>query len=265
MGFFSGLAKALTSDGAKVGFATAGGGAAGGALGYTAQAHFGDADNKGYEIAGHHVSQQQAWAAGGALFGAVAAGGGMAFFNHMKAGDARDYVVVVDKSAKMAGNNWTQAGMCVMQAAPEICKCDANGVTLILFDDHVQKHEGLKNETEVAHIFDGVQPGGACNLALGLEAAFADGGKTKGKTVLVITAGEPDNKNTVADILRAAADKLADKSELSVSFIQIGDDAAATQFLKWLDDSLKAKFDIVDTMKDEDLAKMGVGSAMKHD
>jgi len=265
MGFFSGLAKVLTSDGAKVGYGAAGGGVAGGAVGYAAQSHFGDPNNKGYEVAGQHISQQQAWAAGGALFGAVAGGGGMAFFNHMKAGDARDYILVVDKSAKMTGNNWTQAGMCAMQAAPEICKCDANGITLILFSDKIEKHEGLKTEADVAHVFDAAQPGGPCNLALALEAAFADGGKIKGKTLLVVTAGEPENKNAVADVLRGAADKLSAKNELSVSFIQIGDDAAATQFLKWLDDSLNAKFDIVDTMKDEDLAKMGVGSAMKHD
>ena len=56
-------------------------------------------------------------------------------------------------------------------------------------------------------------------------------------------------RHGVHDVEKTTAQQFEVDAELSVSFIQIGDDEQATRFLKELDDDLaEAKFDIVDTI-----------------
>jgi hypothetical protein len=57
-------------------------------------------------------------------------------------------------------------------------------------------------------------------------------------------------------VILEATQKLDRDEELAISFIQVGTDAAATAFLKILDDDLGragAKFDIVDTITMNDM------------
>ena len=66
--------------------------------------------------------------------------------------------------------------------------------------------------------------------------------------MIVVTDGEPNNRQAVKDVLVKQANSQDTDAELTVLFIQIGDDVAAGEFLKELDDGLGAIFDIVDTM-----------------
>ena len=74
----------------------------------------------------------------------------------------------------------------------------------------------------------------------------------------MITDGSPNNQNGVKGVLRDAASSIQHDNELSVSFIQIGDDSGAARFLKELDDNLNAKFDIVDTLAFTDMKAKGM-------
>jgi hypothetical protein len=54
-----------------------------------------------------------------------------------------------------------------------------------------------------------------------------------------------------------ATQNMRSDEELSVSFIQIGSDSGARDFLKFLDDGLKsAKFDIVDALTSDEMYGM---------
>ena len=97
----------------------------------------------------------------------------------------------------------------------------------------------------VAHRASGGTP-----TAEALAKAFEIAGKSdKPDFVIVITDGEPNNRQAVKDVLVKQANSQNADSDLTVLFIQIGDDASAANFLAELDDGLHgAKFDIVDTM-----------------
>ena len=73
----------------------------------------------------------------------------------------------------------------------------------------------------------------------------------------MITDGEPDDKNAVIREIVSATQRMNRDEELSVSFIQIGNDSGARDFLKFLDDGLKsAKFDIVDALTSDEMYGM---------
>ena len=63
---------------------------------------------------------------------------------------------------------------------------------------------------------------------------------------MVFTDGEPNNREAVKTVIRNQANKQANDADLTILFIQVGDDASAGDFLKDLDDNLNAKLDIVD-------------------
>lgn len=64
---------------------------------------------------------------------------------------------------------------------------------------------------------------------------------------MVITDGSPDDGQAVEREIIDCTKRLRDDDEMSVSFIQIGEDPGAKKYLKNLDNSLEAKgarFDI---------------------
>lgn len=80
-------------------------------------------------------------------------------------------------------------------------------------------------------------------------------GETNNLIGLIITDGEPtgeSNQTLVGDTLRAIADAQTDGEGVGFSFLQVGNDPGAAAFLKFLDDDLGAKVDIVDTKQFEE-------------
>jgi len=259
-GFLQSVGSALSSNTGHVAEGGALGAAVGGVAGY-AGAHFlGNPQGPGYNVAGHHISQEAAFAAGGVLVGGLLGAGGGAFFNHLKNKSSRDYVVVVDRSGHMQGHLWAEATAVVAQVAGEVCKIDKDGVTLILFADRPERFANITDPANVMQKLQTTSPGGNCHLAPALQSALTDHfsvGK-KETTILVVTAGEPADVNPTVDVLRDAANRIKHAKELSVTFIQVGDNTQATAFLQFLDKSLGAKHDIVDTLKDEDFKKLNL-------
>eukprot|EP00027_Filamoeba_sp_ATCC50430_P008203 CAMPEP_0168558438 /NCGR_PEP_ID=MMETSP0413-20121227/9974_1 /TAXON_ID=136452 /ORGANISM="Filamoeba nolandi, Strain NC-AS-23-1" /LENGTH=336 /DNA_ID=CAMNT_0008589567 /DNA_START=104 /DNA_END=1114 /DNA_ORIENTATION=+ len=173
------------------------------------------------------------------------------FFRNMNNQRPRDYILIVDKSGSMqVDNRWSEARAAVASLAPPICRADPDGITLYLFSNDFKVYKGVKDASKVTGIFEKTKPDCSTDLAKVLSAAFDEHFKQKNKqtTILVITDGEPDDREAVKQILRNAAQTLTHDEDLSVTFIQIGNDSSATHFLKDLDDSLDAKFDIVDTV-----------------
>jgi len=76
-------------------------------------------------------------------------------------------------------------------------------------------------------------------------------------TILVITDGVPNDKNAVVQTIKDAANMLQRDEDLSITFVQIGNDAEATKYLIHLDDTLSgAKFDIVDRVTSQEMQGM---------
>lgn len=81
--------------------------------------------------------------------------------------------------------------------------------------------------------------------------------------ILVLTAGKPDDAEGLDATLMGAVNRIADDCEtcpLSVTFVQIGNDPDATDYLSHLDNHIQAEcaktgetFDLVDTIKDDEI------------
>ena len=83
------------------------------------------------------------------------------------------------------------------------------------------------------------------------------GANRRPETILVISDGEPSDKREVEQvIINATKQYMRNDADLSITFIQIGDDAPAAAWLSELDDGLQkagARFDCVDTLGMKDL------------
>lgn len=198
----------------------------------------------------------------------------LTFFNKINEVDTtRDYTIIVDMSASMSGERWEQAREAVAYLAPHAVKCDPDGIALYFFDHSFSKYEHVKSVDEVLNMFELIKPRGRTDLASVLKDAvepdnvkkrnfccclpcFGSRKKLKqrdrAETILVITDGVPDDKKAVEDVIVFATKFLMSEDEdLSITFIQVGDDHEADIWLQHLDDDLVmhgADFDIVDKM-----------------
>ena len=77
-------------------------------------------------------------------------------------------------------------------------------------------------------------------------------GVRRPETILVISDGEPSDRVAVERVIIDATHKYMTRDEdLSITFIQVGNDSGAERWLQHLDDGLQtrgARFDCVDTM-----------------
>lgn len=191
----------------------------------------------------------------------------------------RDYTLIIDKSGSMAtkdqaGNKsrWTVMQESTLALASKCEELDPDGLTVYLFSGRFKRYENV-TANRVTQLFQENEPSGTTNLAGVLEDALNDyfkrkqSGQTKqnGETILVVTDGEPDDRKAVMRVIIEASRKMDRDEELAISFVQVGTDATAKQFLKALDDDLQsagAKFDIVDTVTMDDMEDMTLSEVL---
>ncbi|MCT7949193.1 VWA domain-containing protein [Ancylothrix sp. C2] len=191
----------------------------------------------------------------------------------------RDYTLIIDKSGSMAtkdqaGNKsrWTVMQESTLALASKCEELDPDGLTVYLFSGRFKRYENV-TANRVTQLFQENEPSGTTNLAGVLEDALNDyfkrkrSGQTKqnGETILVVTDGEPDDRKAVMRVIIEASRQMDRDEELAISFVQVGTDATAKQFLKALDDDLQsagAKFDIVDTVTMDDMEDMTLSEVL---
>lgn len=190
----------------------------------------------------------------------------------------RDYTLILDKSGSMStndqvggGSRWEAAQESTIALARKCEQFDPDGITVYTFSSRFKRYENI-TASRVAQIFMENDPVGSTNLAAVLRDATDHyfrrkaAGQTKtGETILVITDGEPDDRRAVIEAIVQATQRMDCDEELAISFIQVGMDASATQFLKVLDDQLQtvgAKFDICDTVTMDDMAEMSLAEVL---
>lgn len=213
----------------------------------------------------------------------------------------RDYVIIIDKSGSMntadmnKQTRWKAAAESTFAFASKVLELtkevDAkSSVDLYLFSDTI-KHEKIHDASRIKTIFSNNYPEGSTDLAGVLQQAldkFMQGkrngrysGLKQGETIIVVTDGIPDDEEAVKRLIIDTSNSLDNEDMLGITFVQVGHDKTATNFLKMLDDDLKtkenettsigwltswftalqsqaAKFDIVDTIKIDDVDEIGL-------
>src|SRR4028119_1599704 len=191
----------------------------------------------------------------------------------------RDYTLIIDKSGSMsikdqAGgkSRWQVMQESTLAIASKCEELDPDGITIYLFSGRFRRYDNVTS-SKVGQIFQENAPSGRTDLAGVLVDATNSyfqrkaGRQTKsnGETILVVTDGEPDDRKAVMKAIIEASRRMDRDEELAISFIQVGTDAQATQFLKVLDDELQgagAKFDIVDTVTMDDMEDMTLSEVL---
>jgi len=175
-----------------------------------------------------------------------------------------DIEFLVDKSGSMVmadcpggKSRWDFSRETTHALAVHCERIDSDGITVVPFAGQFKVYEGVTG-AKVGQIYSENSPGGSTETAAVLQnridAHFARraAGSDKSTCIFVMTDGEPNDQQAVADVIVAATKKMGADEELAINFIQVGQDPAASKFLTWLDDGLVAagaKFDIVDTVK----------------
>lgn len=189
-----------------------------------------------------------------------------------------DIIVDIDKSGSMGTKDcngrsrWEAAQEATVAIARKAVEFDTDGITVAFFAGNFVEYNNVDGEQKVVDIFNGNEPMGGTNTARVLEHQIAGyfarkaAGEAKPIIILVVTDGEPDSREDVARVIVDATHRMDVDEEIGIQFIQVGSDAGAQSFLKWLDDELVdrkgAKFDIVDTKTMDELEGMRIADVM---
>lgn len=188
-----------------------------------------------------------------------------------------DFKILIDKSGSMGTNDGTDGNIRITRwkqahnlskAIAEICnRFDSDGIDVILFDNTVTVYNGV-TDAKVDEVFRKNSPGGGTDTDKAIKAAlpeyfpspggilkslFGGGGKvtrTKPVVLIIFTDGEPNDESAVVQAIIDITKKISSRSEVGISFLQLGNDHNARRFLEKLDNDLipeGAKFDIVNT------------------
>jgi len=150
-----------------------------------------------------------------------------------------------------------------------VVKVDPDGVDIVCFgsEEETEWYRNIKNTKGLEEIVTSKPPNGSCRMGAAMNEAIKeafDKNLTKRPvSILVLTAGRPDDADELDETLMKAVTRLADTCEtcpLSVTFVQIGKDRRAEEYLNHLDGNMTATcaangqmFDLVDTIKDEEI------------
>ena len=166
-----------------------------------------------------------------------------------------DFILVIDASGSMGTEDmpgdrsrWAYMQETALAFARDIGKIDSDGLGLVVFGGtNIESFDGVTAD-KITEVFGNRSPRGGTPLAEALQAAFKLAGKSDKKDfIMVFTDGVPDDKAAAAKAIIEQSKLQETDDALTVLFVQVGRDAAATAYLRELDDSLKgAKFDIVD-------------------
>ncbi|GAP99048.1 vWA domain-containing protein [Leptolyngbya sp. NIES-2104] len=190
----------------------------------------------------------------------------------------RDYTLILDKSGSMSmadqpggRSRWEALQESTLALARKCEQFDPEGITVYLFSSRFKRYDDVTS-SKVEQIFMENDPIGSTNLASVLWDATQNyfqrkaAGKTKsGETILVVTDGAPDDRRAVIDAIIRSTQQMERDEELAITFLQIGNDPGAKQFLAALDDQLSgvgAKFDICDTITMDDMADLSLAEVL---
>lgn len=167
-----------------------------------------------------------------------------------------DFIAVVDASGSMTTEDvkgrsrWDSVQETLGMFCRDTNKLDSDGIGLVIFNGvDIKAHDGVTPD-KLDAAFAGMRPVSSTPLYEALQQALKLAGKSDKKDfITVFTDGVPDNKDAVKKLIIDTANQQENDDDLTILFVQVGSDSAATAWLKSLDDDLKAQgaqHDIVD-------------------
>ena len=198
------------------------------------------------------------------------------FPNEESIGD--DYEITMEHSANPT--RWEKAVIGLHGMVKQVSKVDPDGLDIVCFGGTSDKdnnskgkisvYRGVKNIKDVEKMVTSKLPSGPCHMGKAmdfvLKEAFDKGFRKRPCGILVLTAGRPDDAERLEKSLKDASERIAragyKESPISVTFVHVGDDAEAEDYMQHLANdmvSLKkskktgAVVDIVDSIKDRDI------------
>ena len=159
---------------------------------------------------------------------------------------------------------WEKAVLAMNGIVSQVSKIDPDGIDVVCFPgsggEGGMNHDiyrNVKDTKGLESLVTAVEPKGPCKMGeamdVVLKEAFERGFSERPCSVLVLTAGRPDDHEELSAKIGEAAKKVSKDSDLTITFVQVGDDEWAEKYLKHLDDELKTvsesgeEIDIVDT------------------
>ena len=168
-----------------------------------------------------------------------------------------NFIVIGDCSSSMSepavsGNptspsRWESMQESLRGLVRDVAKLDSDGLDFVELGGQGRHYAGVTADN-VVQMLSTLNPRGSTPLHVALATALMLAHKSNKRAMIVIyTDGVPDDERAVEKLIRDQANSQATDDECTILFVQVGDDAHATKYLRDLDDNLKgAKFDIVD-------------------
>lgn len=163
---------------------------------------------------------------------------------------------------------WEKAVIGMNAMVSEVSKFDPDGVDVVCFPgsggEGGYEHDIYRNIKDISGLEALVtarEPQGPCKMGQAMDVVLKEAfSKDSSCSILVLTAGRPDDHEQLSKSLEDAAKKVNKNKDITVTFVQVGDDEWATKYLKYLDDRSTTndageEVDIVDAIKDEDIKK----------
>lgn len=168
-----------------------------------------------------------------------------------------DTVFLVDDSSSMDGHRWTTTSIVLSEIAKIAVQYDPDGCDIRFFNKWLSddKRRNLDSAEKIMALFKGVTPRGETPTAEKLEEELGEFMRLyrkdrgiKGLNLIVLTDGAPSPRQDVEGVIvkyaRLLAAAEAPEFKVGIQFVQIGADAQASKFLRTLDRTLKAKYEL---------------------
>jgi hypothetical protein len=155
---------------------------------------------------------------------------------------------------------WEKAVESTGGIVQSVARFDKDGVDVMCFPGRHggfnDIHRNVKGASGLEVLVNATPPQGQCMLGKAMEKmineAFERGFDKRPTSMLVLTAGRPNDHEYLRSLLADTAKKLSKPSDLSITFVQVGNDVWAERYLASLVDGQN---DLVDCILDEDIKK----------
>jgi len=150
-----------------------------------------------------------------------------------------------------------------------VSRVDPDGVDIVCFGgkQNPDWYRNITNTKNLEAVVTDKPPGGVCYMGKALEEviddAFDKDLTKRPVSILVLTAGRPDDRDRLDAKLQTTVQRLADSCDempLSITMVQVGDSDKGEAYLNHLDGTMQARctangelFDLVDTIKDREI------------
>jgi len=173
------------------------------------------------------------------------------------------------KKSGAPATRWEKAVVGLDKIVSQVVKVDPDGVDIVCFggESDAQWYRNVREAKGLEEMVNDRAPRGRCYMGDTIDECIKDAfdkDMTKRPVaILVLTAGKPDDTEELDAALKKTVNRLAEEYStcpLSITFVQIGNDEDASEYLSHLDNHIQAKssqsgetFDLVDTIKDEEI------------